>query len=120
MQYAYARVRSIFRTGNENPQAWRSSPPAVLLDTPQEEQLALDLLRFPEAIEAAVTDYKPNAITSFLWDLANSYSSFYQHCSVLKAETPELRRSRLLLCDLTAQVLQKGLHLLGIETVEQM
>jgi arginyl-tRNA synthetase len=52
--------------------------------------------------------------------LAKTYSGFFQNCPVLKAETPELRQSRLLLCDLTARVIQRGLDLLGIRTVERM
>ena len=55
-----------------------------------------------------------------MWDLSKSYSGFFQNCPVLKAETPDLRQSRLLLCDLTARVIQRGLDLLGIQTVERM
>ena len=58
--------------------------------------------------------------SAYLWDLAKSYSGFYQNCPVLKADTPMLRQSRLLLCDLTAPVIQLGLQLLGIRTVERM
>jgi arginyl-tRNA synthetase len=80
----------------------------------------LQLLRFPEALGAAAADYRPNVITGYLWDTAKSYSSFYQNCQVLKADSPSLRQSRLLLCDLTARVIHKGLDLLGIKTVERM
>jgi arginyl-tRNA synthetase len=120
MQYAYARVKSVFRKGQEDPAALRAQPPAVVLDSPEERALAVALLRLPEALEAAATDYKPNLITNYLWELANTYSGFYQNCPVLKAGAPDLRRSRLLLCDLTARVLRQGLHLLGIRTIEQM
>jgi arginyl-tRNA synthetase len=92
----------------------------VLLPTPEERALAVQLLRFPEALDAAAADYRPSLITTYLWDLAKTYSGFFQNCPVLKAETPELRRSRLLLCDLTARVIQRGLDLLGIRTVERM
>ena len=57
---------------------------------------------------------------SSLWDLSKAYSGFFENCPVLKAATPELRQSRLLLCDLTARVIQRGLNLLGIRTVERM
>jgi len=120
MQYAYARIRSIFRKGNVETQALRDAPPAITLTTNEERTLALALLRFPEAIEAAAVELKPNLITAYLWDLANALSGFYQTSPVLKAESPELRASRLLLCDLTGRVLQRGLHLLGIKTIEQM
>ncbi len=120
MQYAYVRNRGIFRKGNEDPQALRAEPPPVLLGTPEERALAVQLLRFHEALDAAAADYRPSFITAYLWDLAKTYSGFFQNCPVLKAETPELRRSRLLLCDLTARVIQRGLDLLGIRTVERM
>jgi arginyl-tRNA synthetase len=120
MQYAYVRVRGIFRKGNEDPTALRFNPPGPVLDHAAERSLALAILRFPEALDAAAVDYKPNIITGYLWDLANAYSGFFENCPVLKAPTPEFRRSRLLLCDLTARILQKGLDLLGIRTIEQM
>ncbi len=120
MQYAYARNRSIFRVGNENEERYRTDPPPVILDHANERALALQLLRFPEAVEAAAADYRPNSITAYLWDLAKSFSGFFESSPVLKAETPALRESRLLLCDLTARVIRQGLGLLGIETVERM
>jgi arginyl-tRNA synthetase len=120
MQYAYVRIRGIFRKGGEAEDSVRRDPPRPLLQGPHERALALQLLRFEEALQAAAADYKPNAITAYLWDLARLYSAFYDNCPVLKAESPELRRSRLLLCDLTARVIQRGLGLLGIGTVERM
>jgi arginyl-tRNA synthetase len=120
MQYAYARVRSIFRKGGEAESRFRSDPPSVSLEQPQERALALQILRFQETLEAAGVEYKPNLMTSYLWDLAKTYSGFYDACPVLKAETPALRQSRLLLSDLTARVIQRGLELLGIRTVERM
>jgi len=59
-------------------------------------------------------------LTSYLFDLANRYSTFFEQCHVLRAESDELRQSRLLLCDLTARTIQKGLELLGIKVVEKM
>jgi arginyl-tRNA synthetase len=120
MQYAYARCRAIFRHGDENADLYRTHPPAVILEQPAERALALQLLRFEEALQAAAVDYRPSLITTYLWDLCKTYSAFYQHCPVLKASTPALRQSRLLLCDLTARTIQKGLDLLGIRTIERM
>ncbi len=120
MQYAYVRNRGIFRKGGIDEAPLRQQPPLPQLPTPHERALALALLRFPEALEAAAADYRPNLITAYLWDLAKTYSGFFTHCPVLKAETPELRQSRLLLCDLTARVIRQGLVLLGICTVERM
>ncbi len=120
MQYAYVRNRGIFRKGDVDPVGLRRDPPALILEKPEERALALQLVRFEEALTAAAADYKPNFVTAYLWDLAKTYSGFFQNCPVLKAETPALRQSRLLLCDLTARVIQRGLDLLGIRTVERM
>ena len=120
MQYAYARNRSIFRKGGEDESRFRSAPPLPSLNTPHERSLAITLLRLEETLIAAAAEYQPSTLTAFLWDLAKTYSGFFQNCPVLKAETPALRESRLLLCDLTARVIQSCLDLLGIKTVERM
>jgi arginyl-tRNA synthetase len=120
MQYAYARNRSILRKSEVDEAQLRASPPLPDLSTPHERALALQLLRFSEALEAAAADYRPNLITAYLWDLSRVYSGFFQNCPVLRAPTPELRQSRLLLCDLTARVIRQGLDLLGIRTIERM
>ncbi|MBI5396664.1 MAG: arginine--tRNA ligase [Verrucomicrobia bacterium] len=118
LQYAYVRIRSIFRKGAESG-ASSMDGKSVVLNDPAEFDLAKFLLRFPEAIELATEDYRPNFICSYLYDLACKFSVFYERCPVLKADEPA-RASRLLLCQLTAEVLRKGLDLLGIQTIEQM
>ena len=120
MQYAYARVRSIFAKGNVDAEALRASGSAIMLTAPAERALALELLRFAEALELTVADYRPNQLTAYLFELANRYSTFFEQCHVLRAENEPLRQSRLLLCDLTARTIQKGLELLGIKVVEKM
>ncbi|HMC64280.1 MAG TPA: arginine--tRNA ligase [Gemmataceae bacterium] len=120
MQYAYVRNRGIFRKGNEDPAPFRRQPPLPSLEHAHERALALQLLRFDEALEAAAAERRPNLITNFLWDVAKTYSGFNQNCPVLRAETPALRQSRLLLCDVTARTIQQGLGLLGIGTIERM
>ncbi len=120
MQYAYARCRSIIRKAGVAPESLAANPPPVLLVEPAERALGLQLLRFEETLTAAATEYLPHYLTAYLWDLAKSYSVFYQNCSVLKAETPELKASRLVLCDLTARTIRTTLELLGIRVVERM
>ena len=120
MQYAYARVLSIFRRGGINADELRARQPAISLTQPAERALGLELLRFSEAIDFVLADYRPNQLTTYLFDLANRFSTFFEECPVLKAETPELRDSRLLLCDLTARSIKQGLKLLGIEVVGKM
>jgi arginyl-tRNA synthetase len=82
--------------------------------------LALSLLQFAECLDRVVADYRPNHLTAYLFDLATHYSNFFENCPVLRAESEELKSSRLLLCDLTARTLAMGLNLLGIEVVERM
>ena len=65
------------------------SPPPALLDSPAERAVAVQLLRFPEALANAAAEYKPNLITSYLWDLAKAYSGFFEKSPVLKAGTPD-------------------------------
>jgi len=120
MQYANARIHAIFRKGKVDVETLRREPPTPVISHPTERALALDLLHLSEAVEAAEKELQPSAITSYLWNLSKSFSGVFQECPVLQAETPELRQSRLMLCDLTARVLQLGLSLLGIRTVERM
>jgi arginyl-tRNA synthetase len=120
MQYAYARVQGIFRKGNVDPETLRKNPPALLLTSPHERALGMQLLRLGEALDAAAAEYLPHIITAYLWDLAKTYSGFFQNCPVLKADTDELRASRLLLCDLTGRTIRLCLHLLGIRTLERI
>ena len=95
-------------------------PSAFLLHTPHERALAVSLLQFSEALDRVVADYRPNHLTAYLFELATRYSDFFENCPVLRAETDELRTSRLALCDLTARTIERGLGLLGIDVVERM
>ena len=120
MQYAFARCCSIIRKANIDRAMLSSNPPTIVVDTPIERSLTVQLLKLEESLLAAVAEYQPSAVTAYLWDVAKTYSGFFQNCPVLKAETDALRNSRLLLCDLTARVLERCLELLGIKTVERM
>ncbi|MGL6097230.1 MAG: arginine--tRNA ligase [Fimbriiglobus sp.] len=120
MQYAYARCRSIFRKGDADEARFRTNPPAVTAAHPAERALCLQLLRFEDALQSAAAEAMPHHITGYLWDLAKAFSVFFEGCPVLKAETPDLRDSRLLLTDLTGRVIRQALNLLGIRTVERM
>ena len=123
LQYAYARIRSIFRKGNVG-QGVSSVPTcessdAPKLDAPEELALARHLLNFGLVLEAVADDYRPNYLCNYLYELAGHFTAFYENCPVLKS-APEQRASRLVLCDLTARVMKQGLDVLGIETLEQM
>jgi arginyl-tRNA synthetase len=120
LQYAYARNRSIFRKGGISPEEIRRTRPAISVDHPAERALGVRLLRLSETLELSAEELKPNILTDYLFDLANTYSTFFEQCPVLKAESPERRDSRLALCDLTARTLRFGLGLLGIDVVDRM
>ena len=120
LQYAYARIRSIFRKGGVTPESIRQLSPEIVLNHPAERALAVRILRLPETLELAADELKPNILTDYLFDLANTYFTFYEECPVLKAESPARRDSRLALGDLTARTLKFGLGLLGIDVIERM
>lgn len=118
LQYAYARIRSIFRKGGFTDWQPASDMPVRLL-APEEQALAKQMLRFGDVLIELERSYKPNLLANFLYELATQFNLFYQAHSVLKA--PQDRQpTRLLLCDLTARYLKTGLDLLGIETLEAM
>jgi len=81
--------------------------------------LALKLTQFAEAVPTVLTDFRPNLLANYLYELANTFHSFYEHCPVLRSEG-KVRDTRLALCDVTGKVLKKGLGLLGIRTTEKM
>jgi arginyl-tRNA synthetase len=115
LQNACVRIRSIFRRGgvSADPQA------KILITGPAERALAIKLLQYAETVPVVLEDFRPNILANYLYELANTFHSFYEACPVLKAE-PSLRTSRLLLGDLTARTLVHGLSLLGIRCPERM
>ncbi len=110
LQYAYARIRSIFRKGNTGsagtpageffkghdaaPITTESPTPVLHLDTPEELTLARHLLNFGLVLEAVADDYRPNFLCNYLYDLAGHFTAFYENCPVLKSEASQ-RASRL-------------------------
>ncbi len=116
LQYAYTRIRSVFRRADINPADLKGS---VAITTSEERSLCLRLLRFQEVLEGVADDVYPHFLCAYLYDLASDFMRFYEACPILNEADP-LRTSRLLLADRTAAVLQRGLNLLGIETPERM
>jgi arginyl-tRNA synthetase len=117
LQYAYARIKSIFRKGETSNIEHRTSN--IELAAAEEIALARHLLNFGLTLEAVAEEYRPNFLCNYLLELAGHFTRFYENCPVLKSEGVT-RESRLVLCDLTAKVLKQGLNVLGIETLEQM
>lgn len=121
LQYAHARIRSIFRRGGfTSDELARIRTAPLRLTEPAERALALHLLGFGAVVTRAAEDFEFHRLCGFLYDLATAFTRFYEKCPVLKADDEETRASRLRLCDLTARVLERGLSLLGIEAPERM
>jgi arginyl-tRNA synthetase len=118
LQYAYARIRSIFRKAEETFDIQHSAS-NLQLSAPEEIALARQLLNFGVVLEAAAAEYRPNFICNYLYELASLFARFFENCPVLKSEAAT-RTSRLAVCDLTARVLKQGLNVLGIESLERM
>ncbi|WP_121828939.1 arginine--tRNA ligase [Streptomyces sp. S1] len=117
LQYAYARVRSIFgKAGDRTPVAH----PELEL-APAERALGLHLDQFGEVIAEAAAEYAPHKLAAYLYQLASLYTTFYDQCPVIKPEPArEVAENRLFLCDLTARTLHQGMALLGIRTPERL
>ncbi len=120
LQYLYARVKGIMAKGDIDIVGLRNNPQRFDLSQAVERKLAIQLLRFEEAIADVLIDYKPNMLTSYLFELTQTFFEFYEKCPILEAETTALRASRLQLCDLAGRTVQTGLNLLGIAVVDQM
>ena len=117
LQYAHARICSIFRRADIDRASVRGL--SMLVEAPQERALALRLLAYPTAIDATIGSYSPHKLCTYVYELASDFTAFYEHCPVLKADEPT-RSSRLALADLTARTLAHSLRLLGIDAPEQM
>ncbi|QQZ29521.1 arginine--tRNA ligase [Thiothrix subterranea] len=118
LQYAYARIKSIFRRSGVDAEAISSS---ISLHEIAERTLAMKLLQFTEATDSVAKEGLPNHLCTYLYELAGNFMSFYEACPILKDGVAEdVRNSRLQLANLTAQTLQTGLGLLGIGVLERM
>ncbi|MGV9640245.1 arginine--tRNA ligase [Streptomyces sp. NPDC004822] len=116
LQYAYARIQSILRKAGEVRPA---AHPELELH-PAERALGLHLDAFGDTVFEAAAEYAPHKVAAYLYQLASLYTTFYDKCPVLKAETSAQVENRLFLCDLTARTLTKGMSLLGIRTPERL
>lgn len=118
LQYAYTRIRSIFRkAGMENTQATGS----IQIATPEEKTLALKLTQFGEILQQVANDAYPHILCNYLYEIASAYMTFYEHCPIMKDGVDQsIRESRLNLSQITAQTIAQGLDLLGIDVMEKM
>jgi arginyl-tRNA synthetase len=116
LQYANARTQSVLRKAGE---AVPDAPQYTVLEL-AERGLVLQLLAFPAALAATVETMQPHKLCAYLYDTAVAFSTFYNDCPILAADTPQLRGSRLGLTQLTHRVLVQGLELLGIDAPERL
>ena len=117
LQYAAARIRSMFRKAGLSPGEARD---AVHLGEEAERSLALALLGFGSVVQQVGRGYEPHRLCAYLFDLAQAFTTFYEQCPVLRAPDETLRASRLTLSAATLAVLVQGLDLLGMTAPEQM
>jgi arginyl-tRNA synthetase len=117
LQYAAARIRSIFRKGGTAPE---SAAGPIRITEPAERDLALQLLGFGTVVQEVAETVEPHRLAGFLFETASAFTTFYEKCPVLNADDEATRASRLALCALTLRVLLTGLDLLGIPVPERM
>ncbi len=120
LQYARVRCLSIFRRASLEIADFLNGSVEVVISEPPERALALALLGFSAAIDETLATWSPHKLCTYLFDLAGLYTTFFESCPVLKAPSPEVRDSRLVLCAVTAATLGLGLSVLGIEAPERM
>jgi arginyl-tRNA synthetase len=116
LQYAHARARNILRKS----EAPVPPPTAIRVEAPEERALALALLSFGATIRDVEKALEPHKLCTYLYDLAQTFSTFYRACPVLKAPDAATRDARLALCDLTARTMAQGLELLGMQAPPRM
>ena len=114
LQYAYTRVQSVFRKAG----TWDNNA-AITLNEAMEQQLAVELLKFEDVLDSVANTSYPHYLAAYLYQIATLFSRFYEACPILKADEAT-RNSRLQLTSLTGKTLQRGLALLGIDTLETM
>lgn len=126
VMYTFARCKSVFRKLSRMSKGKNSGPVfdgkkfqnKTILLSKEESQVLRTLYKFPEIILDATRNFSPNGLCSYLFDLCQKYNGFYQKHSILGE--PETSEFRLWLTDATSRTIQKGLYLLGIETIDRM
>ncbi|MCG7532629.1 arginine--tRNA ligase [Psychrobium sp. MM17-31] len=115
--YAYTRVASVFAKAGVDANNLSGD---IVLNSEQEKALGAKLMQFNDAVKQVADKGLPHVMCSYLFDLAGTFSSFYEACPILVGDDEALKQSRLKLAALTAKTLKQGLSLLGIETLERM
>jgi arginyl-tRNA synthetase len=117
LQYAHTRIQSIFRRAEVAPDA--CTGPIVIAEA-AERELAIELLSLADVLAEVERNLELHRLCHHLYGVATAFTSFYEHCPVLRADDEAIRTSRLALCALTARTLSLGLNLIGITTPTRM
>jgi arginyl-tRNA synthetase len=122
LQYTHARINGILRKSRQQGTGSRVQAlhPSPLTLHPLELSVLRKLYQFPPILEQAAQDYLPNLLCNYLFELSQTFNSFYQEIPVIQEQDEELKSFRLHLITATAQVIKNGLYLLGIEAPEEM
>lgn len=118
LQYAHARINSIFRKASISKENFDSIEISLIND--HEESLSRAIIGFSESLDEAIGNYAPHRLAVYLHKLAQEFGSFYENCPVLLNDDELTMNRRLALCNLTARTLSTGLNLLGIDAPERM
>ena len=122
IQYAHARVRSVFRQLQEKQFNWdraAGNEGVSILSESHELELMINLSRYPEILEAAAINHEPHQLTHYLRELANDFHTYYNAHTFL-VEDAKVRNARLNLIEATRQVIANGLGLLGVSAPDTM
>ena len=126
MLYAYARICSIVRkavgqrSDNDSAIEWPTAADDIIVSHDSERELLRILVKLPDVVREVELDLYPNRLCDYLFETSQKFNQFYENCSVMNADTPELKASRLSLCTATAGTLRLLLTLLGIQVVEKL
>ena len=119
IQYAHARICSIFRQAKEAGLTIDDEPKFSLMNSAAEIDLMNKIFEYPDEIEKAAVEYAPQRIARYVYDLASTFSSFYRDCRILGVEK-DLAIARLALLKVTQHTIQHALNLLGVSAPEHM
>lgn len=123
MLYAYARICGIIRKAtakDENIMMWPEAADQIILSQDAELQLARTLVKLPDILSEVESELYTNRLCDYLFETSQKFNQFYENCSVINAETPELKASRLSLCTVTAATIRLLMTLLGIQVVDRL
>lgn len=119
LQYMGARISSILEKAKKSGVS-ASAEYSDLLKAPEEWELIKALGSFPETVNKSAENLDPSAMAAYLYDLSKLFSKFYQNCSIVNAESSELKSARLFLAECTLTVMKKAMNMVLVPFLEKM